>query len=645
MKAPLIFLAWVLTCATALGQDITVTNPGFEDADAQGVPVGWRADPAVYQVDDTVAHSGRCSLRYVNDDPNRYVMCAQDLPLKPGHMYEFSVWVKTRGIEGEDTGATICLEWQGEGGKYLGGSYPAGIKGDNDWTLIRGISGRVPAEAVRCHVLCYVRNKMTGTAWFDDVQIKRVFADPLREIVVTRPNYRGWLWPGKPPVVEVDVLVDKADLDCDWADLSVRLQVLSTDGNPVAEKTFPAAAQLRPALSLPADLRPGRYELQVSLIDQRTGKTLSSKGARLTKLQERPAPTVYIDEHNRLIVEGQPFFPLGCYWSVGEVNEDTIAVYADSAFNCFMPYGSMSWEQMNLAHRHGLKVIYSIKDNYAGTTWCPAEIKTPEDERPFTERYVEEFRDHPALLAWYLNDELGLEFLERLAAHQQWLEEWDPNHPTWVVLYQVGQVREYIRTFDAIGTDPYPIPEHPRRAAEWTRATVENVARARPVWMVPQIFNWKCYNPQGNGRTPTYEEMRSMAWQCICEGAMGLIFYSFFDIRRDPDTPFDEHWPRVKQMAAEIKHWVPVLLSVDEPLAVTVKGEAIHARVQAHGGSTYIFVVNDDYETREAAFTLRPGWRLKRLSDGQVLSADGRGRATDQLGGLDMQVYEVLAQP
>lgn len=644
MRIPLGFVASVVLAVAALAQNVPVVNPGFEEADERGVPVGWRADPAVYQVDDTVAHSGRRSLRYVNDDPNRYVMCAQDLPLKPGQMYEFSVWVKTKGIQGEDTGATICLEWYGEDGKYLGGSYPAGVKGDNDWTLIRAISGRVPAGAVRCHVLCYVRRGMTGTAWFDDVEVKRAFAEPLGEVVVTRPNYRGWLWPGKPPIVEVDVLVDKTDLECEWADLAVRLEVLAADGKAVVTKTFPAAAHLRPSVSLPSNLKPGRYEVRVALVDRRAGKIVSSRGARIVKLEKRPTPTVYIDDHNRLIVEGKAFFPLGCYWSAGQVNEDTIAVYADSPFNCFMPYGFLNREQMDLAARHGLKVIYSIKDNYAGTRWCPSEIKTVEDERPFTERIVKEYRDHPALLAWYLNDELGLELLDRLAAHQEWIEEWDPNHPTWVVLYQVGQVREYIRTFDAIGTDPYPIPNHPRMAGQWAHQTVEGVARARPVWMVPQIFNWRCYNPQGQGRTPTLEEMRSMAWQCICEGAMGLIFYSYFDIRRDPDTPFEEHWPRVKQMAAEIKRWAPVLLSVERPAQVAVAGEAIHARVQAHSGKTYVFVVNDDYESHQAEFALRPGWRLRRLSDGRLVTADARGRATDQVAGLDLQVYEVLSQ-
>jgi hypothetical protein len=70
-----------------------------------------------------------------------------------------------------------------------------------------------------------------------------------------------------------------------------------------------------------------------------------------------------------------------------------------------MPYGSPDRQQMDLAHKPGLKVIYSIKDWYAGSQWCPPSIRTIGDEEPQVRARVREFRNHPALLAWYLNDE------------------------------------------------------------------------------------------------------------------------------------------------------------------------------------------------------------------------------------------------
>ncbi len=41
------------------------------------------------------------------------------------------------------------------------------------------------------------------------------------------------------------------------------------------------------------------------------------------------------------------------------------------------------------------------------------------------------------------------------------------------------------------------------------------------------VLYWANYNKteaeKKRGRTPTYDEVRSMAWQCICEGATGLV--------------------------------------------------------------------------------------------------------------------------
>lgn len=71
---------------------------------------------------------------------------------------------------------------------------------------------------------------------------------------------------------------------------------------------------------------------------------------------------------------------------------------------------------------------------------------------------VTSFRDHPATLMWYLNDELGPALVPILESHQQLVQGLDYNHPTWSVLYEAPQIYDYANTCDTIGTDPYPIP-------------------------------------------------------------------------------------------------------------------------------------------------------------------------------------------
>ena len=253
---------------------------------------------------------------------------------------------------------------------------------------------------------------------------------------------------------------------------------------------------------------------------------------------------------------------------------------------------------------------YSVKDIYHGTRYCPAYIKSQDDEVPFIREKVEAFKDHPALLAWYINDELPVRLLDRLAARRRLMEQLDPDHPTWVVLYQIDDVRQYLPTFHAIGTDPYPIPTRPvAMAGEWARKTIDAVCGTRPVWMVPQVFNWANYkdDPEEKGmhRAPTFEEMRSMAWQCIAEGANGLVFYSWFDLRRDPTAPFEEQWPKVRQIVAEIDRLVPVLLSVEDvPAIETDAGAWLNWTVKKHEDTVYLIAVNNQPERHMATFHL-----------------------------------------
>jgi hypothetical protein len=330
------------------------------------------------------------------------------------------------------------------------------------------------------------------------------------------------------------------------------------------------------------------------------------------------------------------------------VNEEDLRLYADSGFNCLMPYGSPNREQMDLAHSLGLKIIYSVKDVYYGSTYCPQGIETEADERAYIEAKAAEFADHPALLAWYLNDELPQEYMPRLEAHQQWLEELDPGHPTWVVLYQVGHVAAYAKTFDAIGTDPYPIPGSPaRRAAEWTQMTVDAVKGSRPVWQVPQVFNWANYRKteeekQGL-RPPTEAEMRSMAWQCITNGATGLVFYSFFDIKRDTVVPFEEQWGYVKDMAAEIGELSPVILSVEPAPSIRPVSdrEWLHYMVRRVGGKVYLFVVNDGPKAGRATFALGSCPGQVTLRGQGRLSPDDSPYLRCALEPFGVSVYEI----
>ena len=630
-----------------LAEHVSFEQPGVKAT----LPAGWHGDAAVFGRDTNVARTGTASLRFTNDDPSRYRLASQQVPLEPGRTYRYSGWVKTKEIAGSDSGATFCIEWSDNSGKWLGGSYATGISGTNDWTRITGVAS-VPDEAGRCAFSCYVRRGMTGTAWFDDVEIVRVFQPPMRSMI-TSPVYRGRITATGPKTIQAVARLNLRDCDVPLADLRLQAVLLTAaGGSPLAQsETKPAGEQNRVELARlalkPDNLAPGEYRVQIALLDA-NGKTLQTDEHELTCTPQAFQPKSCIDPHRRLLVDGKPFFPLGMYFS--GMKEDELRQYADSRFNCLMPYGSPNRQQMDLADELGLKVIYSIKDWYHGSRWCPKSITSPDDEEPMVRARVQEFRDHPALLAWYLNDELPQTFLPRLEAHQRWVAEEDPDHPTWVVLYQYDQVAAYVRTFDVIGTDPYPIGRKPASmAGAWTAETFRQVEGARPMWQVPQIFNWGNYAKndadRSKGRTPTCDEIRSMAWQCIAEGATGLVFYSWFDLKRNPDVDFEQQWTGLKRLAAEIDRMAPIILSI-EPAAVTVDGGVspawLHCLVRLHGGKLYVIAVNDGDGEGEVTFRLpAKASRVCETSENRIIEPEDGLVFHDRLPPLAVHVYEI----
>lgn len=655
-----IVVFWLLACPAPADADPVnlAANPSFETAAEGQIADAWRGPADTYARDASVARTGQASLHFRCDDAERYRLCSESIPLEPGRKYRVSVWVKTREVAGNDNGASVCVEWSDKEGQWLGGRYPKGVTGTADWTQVVE-AFRVPLAAGACTLTCYGTRGTTGEAWFDDLEVVRMVDPPLRTVLV-RPVYRGRITADGPREAVVRARLKLADLDLRAEDVRLEADLLalpeervlqSAAARPAARAEEGTLESLAADLALPvADLPEGRYAVAVRLLGP-DGRVLGASRHALVREPESFRPRVAIDEHQRLIVDGKPFFPLGVYW--GSIREDDLKIYAQSKFNCLMPYASPDRAGMDLAQRYGLRVIYSVKDMYYGSTWCPASIRSVEDEEPLVRSRIREFRDHPALLAWYLNDELSQNFVPRLEAHHRWVTEDDPNHPDWSVLYQIDEIAAYLETFDAVGSDPYPVGRKPvSEAFRWTRTTRQQVEQARPLWQVPQLHNWANYAEteaeKAKLRTPTTAEVRNMAWQCICEGARGLVFYSWNDLKRNADVSFEQQWTGLKETAAEIDRWAPVLLSVEEAsesVAPVTPPAWLHWTVRRTGGETYLFVVNDGDGEGAVRFRLADPKAAVREPGPGTDVAIAEGVFEVGLAPLDVRVFVVGKKP
>ncbi len=620
-----------------------VLNPGFEQLNSNNLPLDWSGDNKLFSIDKTVSRSGTYSLKYDNSDPNYYKTYYQNLNLIPGHKYKFSVYVKTKNIIGQETGATICLQWNDKNGNWKGGSYPPGIKGTNDWTYIEG-EAEIPGDIGSSAVFCYVRKGMTGQAWFDDVEVKEIFKPSVLSFF-QYPKYRGVYRKNETKPVTIKTKLEDFVINLD----KLKLNYLVQNKNSfkiIGNQTFYPGSEKTNIFSFdPKNLDLGDYNINISIINNSDNKIIEHHSLQFKIVPDNYSQTVYIDDSLRTIVNGKPFFPIGMYfWTI---NENDLKIFSDSKFNCLMPYPNTTLEQMDLAAKYNLKVVYSIKDDFSNLESHPKEIKNVIQEEEYIKNKIEEIKNHKALLAWYIADELKPEMIPQMKAHYDLLCQLDKNHPAWAVLNNVDQINKYINTFDIIGSDPYPVNyDKISRVTDYTLRTNSQINSLKPLWMVIQAHNLGVYpNAPKNPRAPTYEEMRNMAWQSICEGAKGIFFYSFFDLKKDPDQPFVVQWNNLKEIAAEIYKYSQIVLSIDKVPNININSSQkpiwFHYLAKSKDGILYIFAVDDGDGKGNINFELNQEIKqITELNEGKQIYFNSN-KFNDDFQNYNFKIYKI----
>jgi hypothetical protein len=370
----------------------------------------------------------------------------------------------------------------------------------------------------------------------------------------------------------------------------------------------------------------------------------------------------YVDRYNRIIVDGEPFFPLGFY---GGRNLGDLRELADSPFNCVLDYGMTAQDiettrqYLDEAHRLGVKIIFCVNDVYPSAEYRK-KLGEWVGNDAILEGVVKAFRDHPTLIAWYNNDELPFEKKEEIEGYYRRIKELDPHHPQLMVHYRPGSYRTFLDAYDIVGVDVYPIPKNPvtdlsdRLDLAW-----KEIEQKKPVWAVPQTFAWyqhrKAEDPNDtlgrrrlpvpnewlNGRAPTYDETRAMTYLALVHRAKGILYWCFYNMTYLPD--FVERWHFMKQIGEEVRALFPVLLSPQEmPCSIEPPNEAIHSLIKVADGKRYLLAVNGSREPHRPSFRLPEG-----VSSQAEVKFENRtipvkdGLLTDFFAPLAAHVYEL----
>lgn len=602
------------TTLNAIPLDNAALPPGWGTWD---LPEGW-----TYEAGG--GPEGCPALRLVRSDATAYLNARLAMKLTPGRRYKMRGASCVAASSGTGVSAHTGVEFFDDENRFLGGAYIPPAVTAEVWTHGEA-EFTVPQYTHECRLMFYIGAGVAGEARFAVPQIGpapfRWTAYPLTPVRDELPAAGGEICCA---YFSQGALKPGVALSAAGATLRYRLE--QTDGERCLAQGTARVDPDRFTLSLP-NLPSGPATLRFSLLDE-AGSALGEKALPVmlvtaATVVERAARGCVIDKRGRAFVKNRPYFPIGLYMGLVEIAE--LEEISQSAFNCLMPYGSpvlklsgskkegvaAAREVMDACEAYGMKVIFGLSGAYDGPGAYVCQGLGAKGGEAVSRAAALAFRDHPALLAWYINDEQPIENLPNLMERRRMMRELDPLHPIFAVMCQVPEFPLYGELVDVYGIDPYPIV-HPTsnhiRIAEYAHDMAEVAMRTNEgmaLWTAIQAHNIGAYDPRARKdepfyraeyRDPTFEEMLAMSLLSVIRGARGFLFFSYPDHSR---PAFDVHkraarWHNTKRVAQALRDLEEAVMSdVDAPqprMTVTQGKIEVRAFRDAAGRDSVVLV-------------------------------------------------------
>jgi hypothetical protein len=352
-----------------------------------------------------------------------------------------------------------------------------------------------------------------------------------------------------------------------------------------------------------------------------------------------------------LIVNKRQFFPFGfyCYSPIpATLPEEEIV----NGFNMISPYQKIMPETLDERKAYmdrcaeiGMKVHYNLLSvSGGGGVGSKIEGLSDEEKHDRLLNEIKTFRDHPALLAWYISDEpngynIAPEILEDIYRS---VKENDPWHPvSMVFMAPFISSRKYAGALDIVMADPYPVPVMPvSLVGNVSGRLKKEFSGKKPVWIAQQSFGggelWE--------REPTNQELRSMTWQSIIKGATGIQYF----VRQGPNyfPKSTATWSECGKIAMEIAELTPWLLSDERTMPVTSNSKNILVSSRLHDGQLIVMAVNKRNRPQSVDIRIQGinNSKARVLFENRSVRIQS-GVITDQLSPFGSQVYLINIKP
>ena len=581
----------------AFGGEQLLKNPDFERGMESGKAAGWSYDGKRAQAGYGFGRNYSHGLRY-SGDGGAYEWVSQRVPVESGGNYRLEAWVKTDGIIGK-RGVFIAASCYSAAGKWMETSTSPNVTGTSDGWRKLSVELAPPPGSAYAEVSIRVSDGETGTFFADDFSFDKVARPPVKSLVCDA--YRSTATGGKVTFRLVSNMTDGEIAAKGWKG-AIRLP------NPSSTSYFnvtPAPAFTNGVSTFVVDIDRmpfGEFPVSFAFVDGK-GRVTAAETVFFNHAKATPARRVWIDSQGRTVVDGRLFFPFGMF--MDSFAGERAAKYAKGPFNSLLPYATLTRAQMDFAQAHGLKVVYSLKNLYRGYMFQPFPMADEADEIAFVAAKVASLKDHPALLAWYTQDEMGPGMAPQLKARDRLIRLMDPDHPTFACFCRPEAAQEFMDTADVLGSDPYPISAGGNvpisKVAFETRKVRNEYFGMRPLWQVTQAFDtsYICKD-KSRMRHPTGNEMLNMCLQCVAEGANGVFLWAYHHLGQNAlghsPEDFEKYWGEACKAGEEFSKMIPVFLSDDASHLVEGAKSDLPVRAWMHGGALWFLAVNATYE-------------------------------------------------
>ena len=637
-----IFVSCAIAGAIAYGSG-SVGGNLLKNGDFEKGFADWRESGAIWRVEDGAGYGGTKGLVWECNDPAKYAYPAQYVKLEAGSAYRITALVKVDELKGA-LSPSVGFEWFDVDGKWVAGAYAHPVDDNgalkDGWTRYEGKTRVMKPTDARGGVLCLLKKGATGKVRFDDVTFERAPVNPVEFLCTSA--YRDSASGGDLSVlasINADTNLHVATLTVGLANGDVRTLKPIRFLNDAA--TFSVSV---------SELAMGKQKLAFRLASRKDGRIVGTSEIAFERTAaDAPRRRVSFDGQRRMILDGKKFFPLGHY--TGQMSVEDMEQYKRGPYNFAIQYAGITTAQLDRWQKAGVFVASDVRGLIYGYPYATKiNIKTPEDTKAALRRRFEAIGRHPALVMWYLNDEAPVSMVPNTTVAHEFLHEIDPERATITCLCHPNTVRDFLPSYDVMAHDCYPIgnDKGPRsdleRVTRQMRVVEDGLASMRPLWFIPQTFDWRwCYAkerwPKCNQaylRMPTRDEMANMTWQGIACGANGIVSYSYSTIRKNAKgEEFEKAWGETCDVAFEVKGMEDVLLS-DDITSDFAKGCAalpkyLPVRFWRHEGRVWMLAVNATREPMKATLPLgsryqdlktKLGGGVRLLPDGSTLALE-----------------------